>query len=92
MKPKTIALDHLDATIRAALKNFSGGALPGIKQPIVNGIVIDKAELLGQNAAQLAADITAKIKTPAGMRLTPNAMPLGKSKILVGFTIDRAAP
>lgn len=90
MKPQVIALDHLDTTIRAALKNFAGGKIAGPGGPIINGIVINENDLGGVDALKIATEITSKIQAPAGIKLTPMTTAIAPGRILVGFNIGGA--
>lgn len=87
MTPKIIELDHLDATIRDALKKLLGNNVPAVHGPIVNGIIINQHDLAGRDPLQIAQEITSKINVPQGLKLTPSASPIGQGKIIVGFNI-----
>jgi hypothetical protein len=83
-----INLDKLDIAIRAALKNFSGGAIPGTKGPIINGIILNEDSLQGISRKQLAREITQAIPASSLTALKPAVKPIGDGRIIVGFQIQ----
>lgn len=87
-KPGSIKLNDLDTTILAALKNFSGGKIPGKKGPIINGIILNEAALAGLNPSAVAREIVGSLKPAAGVVLKPNVERLGDGRIIVGFRLQ----
>ncbi len=85
--PPSIKLHQLDTTIIDAIRNIRGGPLPGVKGPIINGIILKDAALKGRSALSVAKQITASIPVGSGADLKPVAQSIGDGKWFVGFKI-----
>lgn len=88
MPPQIIKLDQLDTAILNAVKNFSGGPIPGIKGPIINGIIINESVLQGKAPLQVAREITRAIPAQGTAVLKPTVKRLDGGKLIVGFQIQ----
>lgn len=84
----SIKLAQLDTTILAAVKNFKGVKLPGVKGPIINGIIVNPLHLGNVKPLTLAREIVQAIPLADGVQLKPTTKALGDGKILVGFQIN----
>lgn len=87
-KPKPIKLDELDLVVKQAVRNFSGGKLPGTIGPIINGIILNETALGAHRPLSIAKEVVKSISVPEGVTLKPTAKPFGDGKILVGFVVN----
>jgi hypothetical protein len=88
MPPTIVKLNQLDSTILTAVKNFSGGKIPGVKGPIINGIIIKESALGTIKPLTVAKEITKSIPLEPGVTLVPTAQAIGDKRWIVGFKIQ----